>query len=118
MQATKKTGPMFVSRRAHTRYGYYEPLSLTVDNGVMRAAGINISASGISVQLRGLGLLKEKKNLKIHLHNYPEITGVVRWTRGREVGIQFTEDVAKHPEIGALVTRIANGEPAVPEPRR
>ncbi len=111
MQAKKEASTLFVSRRASARFGYYEPFNMTVDGQVVRAVGINISASGICGALRGLGLVKERTLLEVQLHNFKPIPGIVRWTKGREVGVQFTEDLAKHPQVRALVSRVENGEP-------
>jgi hypothetical protein len=116
MQARKKTETLFISRRTNSRFVYTEPFQVTVDGQIVRAVAINLSASGISAQLRGLGLLKERTRLNVFLHNFKPVPGVVRWTRAREVGIQFTEDLANHPQIRALVARIENGEPPLGDP--
>ncbi len=118
MQAKKTTQTLFVSRRANTRYWYQEPLHVTIDGNIARCVGINISVSGICVELRGLGLLKERTMLEVHLHNFKPVPGIVRWVKGREVGIQFTEDLANHPQVRALVARVENGEPPVVEAPR
>ncbi len=114
MQATKKKEGLFISRRANARFAYEEAFTVRYDDQIVRLIGFNISNGGISGEIKGLGILPERRDVQVYLHNYKPIEARIRWSRGREVGIAFTEDLANHPQIRALVSRIENGEPAVP----
>ena len=116
MQA-KRTSSLFVSRRANPRFPYTLPFTVRYDDQIVQVKAINLSMGGVSGEIRGIGALPERKAVSVHLQNYPPVAGKVRWTRGREVGISFTEDLANHPQVRGLVSRIENGEPAELEPR-
>lgn len=115
MQARKKNAGLFISRRANARFGYDEAFTVRFDDQIVRLKAFNLSNGGISGEIKGIGVLQERLSVEVYMHNYKPIRGKVRWARGREVGISFTEDLAKYPQIRALVSRIENGEPAVPE---
>lgn len=115
MQASKKSEGLFISRRANARFDYDQAFTVRFDDQIVRLKSFNLSIGGISGEIKGIGALPERKNVQVYLHNYKPVNGKIRWARGREVGIAFTEDLAKHPQVRALVSRIENGEPAVPE---
>lgn len=106
--------PVTGRRRRTPRHDYRAPFELRHDGRVLPADALNISRSGIAGIVRGIVPLAEGTRVRVHLHHYRPVAGVVRWTRGREVGIRFTEDLANHPPVHALVRRIENGEPPVP----
>ncbi len=115
MQASKKKEGLFISRRANTRFQYSESFTVRFEDQIVRLKAFNISNGGVSGEIRGIGVLPEKKTVQVFLQNYKPVSAKIRWARGREVGIAFTEDLANHPQVRALVSRIENGEPAVPE---
>lgn len=117
MPARDNAAPLFISRRTHPRHHYAEPCSVEVDGSILRAKAINISAAGLSIHLRSFGSIGEETLLRISIQNFPPVPAIVRWTKGREVGLQFTEDLAKHPAIAALISRVENGESVYLDPR-
>jgi len=48
--------------------------------------------------------------VEVYIRNFRPVMGRVRWARGREIGITFTEDLANHPQIRALVKCIESGD--------
>lgn len=115
MQATKKKEGLFISRRAHARFAYEEAFTVRYDDQIVRLKAFNLSNGGLSGEIKGIGVLPERQSVQVYLHNYKPVSAKIRWARGRDVGIVFTEDLASHPQVRALVSRIENGEPAVPE---
>ena len=116
MQA-KRSQTLFVSRRANPRFSYTLPFTVRYDDQIVQIKALNLSMGGVSGEIKGIGLLPERKIVQVHLQNYPPVTGKVRWTRGREVGISFTEDLTNHPQVRGLVSRIENGEAPELDPR-
>jgi|GEM_PF-3296353 len=114
MQALELDLPPPPNRRAEPRYAYREMFTVGVGDHVLRVDAYNISLNGVSGEIRGIGALREGSAIEIYLHNYRAVSGRVRWARGREVGLAFTEDLANHPRIRALIARMENGGPAVP----
>lgn len=102
------------ARRGVPRFAYREMFIVGAGEHVLRIEAYNISNTGICGEIVGKGILSEGREIEIYLHNYAPINGRVRWARGREVGLIFTEDLAHHPRIRGLVSRMENGEPAVP----
>lgn len=115
MQAIKKQEGLFISRRANPRFFYDEAFTVRFDDQIIRLKAFNLSNGGVSGEIKGIGVLPERQDVQIYLHNYKPVSGKIRWARGREVGISFTEDLANHPLVRGLISRIENGEPAVPE---
>ena len=105
---------LLTSRRKTRRHDYRVPFELRYDDRALIVDGLNISRSGIAGIVRGIVPLAERTRVRVHLHHYRPIEGTVRWTRGREVGISFIEDLANHPRLHALVARVENGQPALP----
>lgn len=105
---------MFPNRRTKPRFQYREHFTIYMRDQVFRATAINISLSGISGEIRGLGSLPERAACDIYLQNFRPIGGRISWSHGREMGVTFAEDLANHPQIRALIARIENGGEAVP----
>jgi len=104
----------FTGRRMTARHTYREPFELRHDHRALIVDALNISRNGIAGVVRGIVPLAERTRVRVHLRHYRPIEGTVRWTRGREVGISFIEDLANHPRLHALVVRVENGQPAHP----
>jgi len=111
MLALQSEAPVF-NRRVNTRFPYTETFTVGFGGQALRVDAYNISMTGVSGEVRGLGTLVEGKPVEVYLQNHRPINGRVRWASGREVGIAFSEDLANHPRIRALVLRMKNGEQA------
>ncbi len=105
-----------INRRTQPRFAYREPFVVWAGGRTLRVVAYNISANGLCGEIQGLGSLPEGCDVEIYLHDYPAVSGRVRWARGREVGLIFTENIDNHPRIGALVARMGNGEAAASTP--
>ena len=105
---------LFATRRRTARHAYRAPFELRYDHRALIVDALNLSRSGIAGIVRGIVPVAERARVRVHLRHYRPIVGVVRWTRGREVGISFIEDLANHPRLHALVVRVENGQPAHP----
>ncbi len=114
MSAMQIEDRIVINRRTARRFAYREPFSVGFGIHVLRIDAYNISVGGVSGEIKGIGTLPEGQDVEVYLHNFRPVAGRVLWARGREVGITFTEDLANHPKIRALLSRIEKGEPMVP----
>jgi len=95
-------------RRVVKRTAYTEPCRLKTDKRTFQAEAINISEGGMSLRLRGLGILRTGAPLQVVLEGgYPPIDATLRWSKDRDIGVQFHNSIKDHPVLRAAVDKAA-----------
>ena len=96
-------------RRIKKRIHYTEPCLLKTDKRTFQASAINISEDGMSLRLRGLGNMRVGAALQVILDGgYPPIDATTRWSKEREIGVQFQHSIKGHPVLRSATESASN----------
>lgn len=102
----RRENESLVNRRESSRIEYDGECRIQLDATSMRGKCMNISETGASIELRSLGNLENNQSIRFFIGYQPALTGRIRWTRGRSIGIHFTGADDNFKGLKALLAEI------------